>query len=135
MHVRSERSDQKISFSSLFRIGPIPTINKEFLLDTRERERTARLGLEHVLQDPLTLGEIVPLPSLLLGYASSSSSKPAPLLILFVALVLRGAGRGSLRGWDRGGVVAKEQVFLPGLNYWCRKNGGGTVCGLRVWSV
>ena len=31
------------------RIGPIPTINKEFSLYTREWERTARLGLEHVL--------------------------------------------------------------------------------------
>ena len=30
------------------RIGPIPTINKEFLLHTREWERTAPLGLEHV---------------------------------------------------------------------------------------
>ena len=30
------------------RIGPIPTMNKEFSLHTKERERTARLGLEHV---------------------------------------------------------------------------------------
>ena len=30
-------------------IGPIPTINKEFSLNTREWERTARLGLEQVL--------------------------------------------------------------------------------------
>ena len=30
------------------RIGPIPKINKEFSLHTREWERTARLGLEHV---------------------------------------------------------------------------------------
>ena len=30
------------------RVGLIPTINKEFLLHTREWERTARLGLEHV---------------------------------------------------------------------------------------
>ena len=30
MHVQSERSDRKISSSSLLSIGPIPTINKWF---------------------------------------------------------------------------------------------------------
>ena len=30
------------------RVGPIPTINKEFLLHTREWKQTAFLGLEHV---------------------------------------------------------------------------------------
>ena len=34
---------------SLLRIGPIPMINKEFSLHTREWEQTARLGLEHVI--------------------------------------------------------------------------------------
>ena len=41
-------SDQKINSSSLLRIGPIPTINKDFSLHTREWERTAPLGMEHV---------------------------------------------------------------------------------------
>ena len=33
------------------RIGNIPTFNKEFSLHTREWERTARLGLEQVVND------------------------------------------------------------------------------------
>ena len=37
------------------RIGPIPTINKEFSLHTRERDRIGRLGLEHALNKNLTL--------------------------------------------------------------------------------
>ena len=35
-HVQSDQSDQKINKSSLSRIGPIPKINKWFLLHTRE---------------------------------------------------------------------------------------------------
>ena len=37
------------------RIGPIPTINKEFSLHTREKERTARLGVEHVFKGVVTI--------------------------------------------------------------------------------
>ena len=71
-------------------------------------------------------GGIVPCQSLLIGFSSSSTTKSSHLLVLFVAVVLRGV-RG---GWERRGV-AEDRFFLWGLDYRGRQNRGGTGC--RMW--
>ena len=65
-------------------------------------------------------GEIVPPPSLLLG-SVSSAAEADPLLVLLVSRVLGGGGVGELGpGWG----FVEDQVFLWGLDYWGRRNGG-----------
>ena len=49
VQVRLEKSDRKLNSRYLLRIGPIPTINKWFLLHTREWERRGHIELEQVI--------------------------------------------------------------------------------------
>ena len=80
---RSERSYQKISSSSFLRIGPIPTINKEFLLHTREWEWTAPLGLEHVVSN------VVPIQGKIMRWTTTSASSAVlthSFLVVFLIL-------------------------------------------------
>ena len=42
---------KKLNWSSLSQIGPILTINKWFLVHTRECEQSGHLGLEQVLRN------------------------------------------------------------------------------------
>ena len=59
---------------------------------------------------------------------------PPPLKNMPPSLLISSLGVGGVGGVGQGGIV-EDKIFLRGLDYRGRQNGGSTVCGLRVGSV